>query len=302
MISPSCSYRNDSLQPECTGDYRFGFQGQETDPEYLSGAVSFKYRVHDARIGRFLSVDPLTPEYPWNSTYAFSENVVINAVELEGLEKMVLSDSQGSESCVETGPTSFKDQIAQFESMPQGEKEGSYISEFNDGTNGLPPAEIYPDDDPSPSSNDNSTFTNSGTYYNTDFRFGADGTINLVDNAVGLEILRIGIDLDVNKNVLVGGTFDFDEWTLTNNRNNKTIGLSGGMGMVGASVIHEKSNQNEKTTTITGTVLFVLSHEIILNENGDRISEFIGVDISASGGLYLGIEGQYRFGFYNGNE
>ncbi|MEZ4850686.1 MAG: hypothetical protein R3B93_19130 [Bacteroidia bacterium] len=70
------------------GGYRFGFQGQETDDEiYGTGnAVSYKYRVHDARIGRFLSIDPLAPEYSWNSPYAFSENRVIDGVELEGLE------------------------------------------------------------------------------------------------------------------------------------------------------------------------------------------------------------------------
>jgi RHS repeat-associated protein len=69
-------------------DYRFGFQGQETDDElYGEGnAVSYKYRVHDPRIGRFFSVDPKQKEYPWNSTYAFSENRVIDGVELEGLE------------------------------------------------------------------------------------------------------------------------------------------------------------------------------------------------------------------------
>jgi RHS repeat-associated protein len=66
--------------------YRYGFQGQETDKEWLGGAVSYKYRVHDARIGRFLSVDPLAPDYPHNSPYAFSENRVIDGVELEGLE------------------------------------------------------------------------------------------------------------------------------------------------------------------------------------------------------------------------
>jgi hypothetical protein len=38
------------------------------------------------RSGGFLSVDPLAPEYPWNSPYAFSENRVIDGVELEGLE------------------------------------------------------------------------------------------------------------------------------------------------------------------------------------------------------------------------
>jgi len=44
--------------------------------------------MHDPRIGRFFAVDPLTSKYPWNSPYAFSENRVIDAVELEGLEKM----------------------------------------------------------------------------------------------------------------------------------------------------------------------------------------------------------------------
>lgn len=42
--------------------------------------------MHDARLGRFLSVDPLAPEYPWNSTYAFAENRVIDGIDLEGAE------------------------------------------------------------------------------------------------------------------------------------------------------------------------------------------------------------------------
>jgi RHS repeat-associated protein len=77
-------------------EYRYGFQGQETDKEWLGGAVSYKYRVHDARIGRFLSVDPLAPDYPHNSPYAFSENRVIDGVELEGLEWESVKDDQGN--------------------------------------------------------------------------------------------------------------------------------------------------------------------------------------------------------------
>jgi RHS repeat-associated protein len=49
-------------------------------------SYNFKYRVHDPRVGRFLSLDPLSKEYPWNSPYAFAENKVIRYVELEGLE------------------------------------------------------------------------------------------------------------------------------------------------------------------------------------------------------------------------
>ncbi|AND64196.1 hypothetical protein AX766_07110 [Flavobacterium covae] len=43
--------------------------------------------MHDPRVGRFFSVDPLTQEYPYLSPYSFSENNVIAFNELEGKEK-----------------------------------------------------------------------------------------------------------------------------------------------------------------------------------------------------------------------
>jgi RHS repeat-associated protein len=74
-------------------EYRFGFQGQEKDNEWTGtegSHLAFKYRIHDARIGRFLSVDPLTAKYPHNSPYAFQENKLGLGVELEGAELMPL--------------------------------------------------------------------------------------------------------------------------------------------------------------------------------------------------------------------
>jgi len=44
-------------------------------------------RIYDPRLGRFLSVDPLMHEYPWNSTYAYAENEPISNIDLDGLEK-----------------------------------------------------------------------------------------------------------------------------------------------------------------------------------------------------------------------
>lgn len=38
------------------------------------------------KLSRFLSVDPLAKDYPWNSTYAFAENRVIDGIDLEGAE------------------------------------------------------------------------------------------------------------------------------------------------------------------------------------------------------------------------
>lgn len=70
-------------------NYRYGFQGQLLDDEWNGSGnmVSYKYRIHDARIGRFLSIDPLAAKYPQLSTYQFAANQVIHAVELEGLEQ-----------------------------------------------------------------------------------------------------------------------------------------------------------------------------------------------------------------------
>jgi len=78
--------------------YWFGFQGQEAEDElYGEGNASFyKYGISDNRLGRFFAIDPLAPEYPHNSPYAFSENRVIDGVELEGLEYESIHDDDGN--------------------------------------------------------------------------------------------------------------------------------------------------------------------------------------------------------------
>jgi hypothetical protein len=91
--------------------------------------------VHDARIVRFLSVDPLAPDYPHNSPYAFSENRVIDAIELEGLESVTLSD----ETVIETGPVPKE---KQFEQVEKAGYSLDQVTGFSDGTIMLPPAEV----------------------------------------------------------------------------------------------------------------------------------------------------------------
>ena len=79
--------------------------------------------MHDARIGRFLSIDPLAGKYPQWSPYAFSGNRVIDAVELEGLEPVVKNgilvgyDVQDGQ-----GPT----QIAQDINNPETKRKYGY--------------------------------------------------------------------------------------------------------------------------------------------------------------------------------
>ncbi|GGX16388.1 RHS repeat domain-containing protein [Aquimarina muelleri] len=71
-----------------SADYRYGFQGQEMDNEVKGegNSYSFSLRMYDPRINRFMSSDPLFKSYPWNSTYAISENRLIEGIDLEGGE------------------------------------------------------------------------------------------------------------------------------------------------------------------------------------------------------------------------
>jgi len=74
--------------------YGFAFNGKEKDDEGMGGGGStydYGFRIYNAQLGRFLSVDPLTRDYAFNSPYAFAENDVIRSIDLEGLEKLALS-------------------------------------------------------------------------------------------------------------------------------------------------------------------------------------------------------------------
>jgi RHS repeat-associated protein len=69
--------------------YRYGFNGKENDNEVkgVEGTQQdYGMRIYDPRLGRFLSVDPLTKEYPELTPYQFASNTPICAVDLDGLE------------------------------------------------------------------------------------------------------------------------------------------------------------------------------------------------------------------------
>ena len=89
--------RSNPLNMVDADGHRYGFQGQELDDEIKGGrgtSVNYKYRMHDPRVGRFFAIDPLMKDYPHNSPYAFSENNVTHAIELEGLEREVIINRQ----------------------------------------------------------------------------------------------------------------------------------------------------------------------------------------------------------------
>jgi len=53
----------------------------------LQGATyDYGFRIYDARIAKFLSVDPLSKSYPWYTPYQFAGNTPIKFIDLDGLE------------------------------------------------------------------------------------------------------------------------------------------------------------------------------------------------------------------------
>ncbi|MFY0255170.1 RHS repeat domain-containing protein [Chitinophaga sp. 30R24] len=68
--------------------YRYGFNGKENDNEVKGEGNEQDYgmRVYDPRIGKFLSVDPLTKSYPMLTPYQFGSNSPIENIDLDGME------------------------------------------------------------------------------------------------------------------------------------------------------------------------------------------------------------------------
>ena len=95
------------LQPErswSTEKYRYGFNGKEMDNEVRENPTTgtsgtgnhydYGFRAYDPRSTRFLSVDPLAPDYPAWTPYAFAMNRVIDGVDLDGLEYFYAADGR----------------------------------------------------------------------------------------------------------------------------------------------------------------------------------------------------------------
>ncbi len=80
--------------------YRYGFNGKEMDNEWYgdggTGAVTgvgnsydYGFRIYNPRLGRFLSIDPLTRDFPMLTPYQYASNTPIQAIDLDGLEGIV---------------------------------------------------------------------------------------------------------------------------------------------------------------------------------------------------------------------
>ena len=115
-----------------TGDFRYGFQGQERDDEVKGegNSVNFKYRMHDPRVGRFFAVDPLADQAAGWSPYRFCFDNPIMYIDPDGRYETKGDARQAKREARRAGLETEK---------IQGKGKGNYV--FNarekDGSNAL---------------------------------------------------------------------------------------------------------------------------------------------------------------------
>ncbi|OYU96722.1 MAG: hypothetical protein CFE21_00090 [Bacteroidetes bacterium B1(2017)] len=79
-------------------EYRFAFNGKEADNE-INGTgndYDFGARIYDARLGRWLSLDPMQRKYPSLTPFHFTGNSPIIFVDNDGRDFGVTVDSKGT--------------------------------------------------------------------------------------------------------------------------------------------------------------------------------------------------------------
>ncbi|MDW8274089.1 MAG: RHS repeat-associated core domain-containing protein [Chitinophagales bacterium] len=78
MVMPGRSYNS--------GEYRYGFNGQEKDDEVKGNGNSYDFgaRLYDPRLGRWMKVDPYYNVYPAYSPFCYGVNNPVNIIDRDG--------------------------------------------------------------------------------------------------------------------------------------------------------------------------------------------------------------------------
>lgn len=174
-----------TINEKLVSDYRYGFQGQEKDDEIKGdgNSINYKYRMHDPRLGRFLSLDPLAKNFAHNSPYAFSENRVIDGIELEGAEYVhyyVFLESDGKTLIKTHKAEDFRgmsdEQIQRAHGMGSKEFYKKYSESFGKKGRGVQYSYFIKDAKTGRFVSGGSIFESSGKLFSHGLYYGAGGT------------------------------------------------------------------------------------------------------------------------------
>ena len=176
MVMPGRNYSS--------GGYRFGYQGQEKDDEIKGSwnSINYALRMHDSRLGRFLSIDPLAKHFAGNSPYAFCQNRVIDGIELEGAEYVhyyVFLDANGKTLIQSVMVEDFRgmsdEMLQRTHQMGSSEFYKKYSESFGEKGRGVLYSYFIKDSRDGRFHSGGSSFEESGGTFSHGFYYGAGG-------------------------------------------------------------------------------------------------------------------------------
>jgi len=118
-----------------SSEYRYGFNGKEKDQNGEFGSITnydYGFRIYNPAVGRFLSVDPLTEDYPMLTPYQFASNSPIANIDLDGLESYYAADGNylgkyGESTEIRVmNPESDTESIRKYLDNPKGHDSGIF--------------------------------------------------------------------------------------------------------------------------------------------------------------------------------
>jgi RHS repeat-associated protein len=123
VITGQLYYSFGEIMPFMNGTastYRYGFNGKENDNEVkgVGDQQDYGMRIYDPRVGRFLSVDPISKSYPGLTPYQFASNSPIANTDLDGLEasssvKKVIKNASGVAAVEVATQQAVKQEVSQ---------------------------------------------------------------------------------------------------------------------------------------------------------------------------------------------
>jgi RHS repeat-associated protein len=82
---------------EAGSGYRYGFNGKEVENEiHINASLDFGARTYSSLLGRWLSIDPHSSQYPGLTPYCFVANNPIVAIDPDGKDIIILLDKNAA--------------------------------------------------------------------------------------------------------------------------------------------------------------------------------------------------------------
>ena len=139
------------LNTPSVSDTKYTYNGKELNDDFGLNLYAYGARYYDASVARFICFDPIAEKFAFVTPYNYAENNPVNAIDLHGLQKFIITanklETLKGENISKSGfnayelrfsiqntdgsstPIETSNSVILFENKAQGEKMGNRINE-----------------------------------------------------------------------------------------------------------------------------------------------------------------------------